>query len=833
MGHRVWAKLISRRGPLRPDRTWLLAVLALLTFVGPLWANLVLWPVEYLGYDIDPRSGQVTRVVAGGVAAEAGIQPGDQLQSLYGRPWTTLLYRWDHWRVVEQSPTQVPVTVERAGELLSFELPRRSPEPSYQIAKIVFALLGAACWITGVLLGLGRRHEVNGSRLVAAFWIALGGVLGSYVFALDLCLPLLALLLWLMTTILPPLTVALHVWFPARPVSARRSAAARRLLLGWWMGSNLLIALSWLVWRPGIADLLVHVWLPLVVALVAAFLGSGALLVEAYRKVRIAHVRRQIRLIGAACLITACVWLVFRVVPLVLQLPSLLPEAVIDLVPIIIPLAYLVSGAASNLYALDRIVRRVVSELLTVTLVAVAFSTTAVLAVSEGREAVIWWALVMGALSQPMLSWARRLRGEHRNPDRSYAELRRARHILTTSLDPAVLLAAIRDGVQGAFDHPPLAVYYAAPGDPQKLTLVLQDRLPDLPPSLPLAALANHLLHEDRVIEARELHAALRATTLSAPEEAAVHHQGVALWCAVRQGDGSILALALIGTDVSLEPYRAEDRRELEEVMDAAGLAFAHSSAYERVRQTEHELRNLYDAMRQVQDATSAELAREVHDEIINVYVQLNIMSLQRLLMGSMSSEMRKELTVLLDNESRVNRALRAVCERLRPTGLDDPMGLPGVLRGLTERVRAIWPGSCKLQLEGQQLAIDLDIQLELYRIAREAVTNAVKHAEATAITVRLLYPARSDEMLTLVIADDGRSGKPVQALSGHWGVRNMQESARAAGGELAFEQARGGGTSVVVTVRPMRNDRSEAPEVVYLDRSRAPREGSPYASTD
>jgi signal transduction histidine kinase len=237
--------------------------------------------------------------------------------------------------------------------------------------------------------------------------------------------------------------------------------------------------------------------------------------------------------------------------------------------------------------------------------------------------------------------------------------------------------------------------------------------------------------------------------------------------------------------------------------------------------------------MRQVQDATSAELAREVHDEIINVYVQLNIMSLQRLLMGSMSSDMRRELTLLLDNESRVNRSLRVVCERLRPTGLDDPMGLPGVLRGLTERVRVIWPGSCQLQLEGQQLPIEPAIQLELYRIAREALTNAVKHAEATTITIRLLYPSRQEEMLTLVIADDGRSGKSIQALSGHWGVRNMQESARAAGGELAFEQARGGGTSVVVTVHPSHNNRSEPPETVYLDRSRAPREGSPYASTD
>src|SRR5690606_38453197 len=109
MAHRVWATLHNRFGPLRPDPTWLLTVLALLTFIGPLWANLLVWPVEYLGYDIDPRSGQVTRVAPGSAAAEAGIQPGDQLRSLYGRPWSDLLYRWDHSQVVAQSSSKVSV----------------------------------------------------------------------------------------------------------------------------------------------------------------------------------------------------------------------------------------------------------------------------------------------------------------------------------------------------------------------------------------------------------------------------------------------------------------------------------------------------------------------------------------------------------------------------------------------------------------------------------------------------------------------------------------------------------------------------------------------------
>lgn len=734
-----------------------------------------------------------------------------------------------------QHPVQAPVVVERAGAITALDLPRRLPETSYQVAKIVFALLGAVCWLTGALLGFGRRHEVSGSRLVAGYWLACGGVLGCYVFAVDLCLPLLAVLLWLMTTILPALAVALHVWFPARLVSARRSMLARRLLLGTWAISNLVLAAVWLIWRPSLGDLLVHAWLPLVIALLASFLGSGVLLAAAYRHVRVAHVRRQIRLIAAACLITGCVWLLARLAPLLLALPLLLPDAVIDLVPILIPLAYLVGGSLPSLYTLDRLVRRLVGDILLVTFVAVAFSATAALVAGGQRAAVIWSGLALGMLCRFFSTWAYRLRRAQRNPDRSYAALRQARHVLTTSLDPEVLLAAIRDGVQGAFDRPPLAIYYAQPDAAPELSLVQHDRLPDLPPSLPQAALTAHLAQRAPIVEARALHRALQAAPLSAPEEAALHHRGLALWCVVRQGRETILALALIGTDVSLEPYRAEDRRELAELMDAAGLALAHSSAYARVLQTEGTLRELFHAMRKVEDEAAAELARGVHDEIINGYVQLNILALQRLLANEMAPSLRAELELLLESERGMSKALRVICERLFPTGLDDPIGLPGVLRGLTQRMVAMWPGSCRLRIAGQPIPIDPAIQLELYRIAREALANAVKHAEATTITVELVYPAGPDQELTLAISDDGRARTRIQPRAGHWGVRNMQESARAAGGSLAFARALGGGTRVVVTFRPSRDGRPDRATTRALGQKlrSAALKGSSYAASD
>jgi len=367
-----------------------------------------------------------------------------------------------------------------------------------------------------------------------------------------------------------------------------------------------------------------------------------------------------------------------------------------------------------------------------------------------------------------------------------------------------MLINALQEGIQTTFHRAPFALYQATVDDAPHLALVRHDQLPDLPAMLPDGVLRTRMLQGEPMIEALRIHTALAATTLSAAEEAAVRHQGVALWCTIRQGHGELFGLVLIGTDGNLDPYRAADQREIQDFLDAAALAFANSAAYERQRATEATLRQLFHAMRHVQDETAAHLAREVHDEIINVNVQLNILALQRLLAVETEPQRRAELDLLLASEHGVSQSLRMICERLHPSGLDDPYGLVGVLRGLIERVRVMWLGSCELQVYGEPCPIKPALQRELVRVAREALANAVKHAAATTITVQLHYPITPADALMVVIADDGQAGQVIESKIGHWGLRNMDESARAAGGDLQFSQRPGGGTQVVLRLQKL-----------------------------
>jgi two-component system nitrate/nitrite sensor histidine kinase NarQ len=92
-------------------------------------------------------------------------------------------------------------------------------------------------------------------------------------------------------------------------------------------------------------------------------------------------------------------------------------------------------------------------------------------------------------------------------------------------------------------------------------------------------------------------------------------------------------------------------------------------------------------------------------------------------------------------------------------------------------------------------------VRHQTVRIVREAVANAVQHAEASRISVRLAGTETGG--LTIEVADDGRGFDVAArtAADGHFGLRGMQERARRIGGDLAIESNPGGGTRVILAV--------------------------------
>ena len=151
---------------------------------------------------------------------------------------------------------------------------------------------------------------------------------------------------------------------------------------------------------------------------------------------------------------------------------------------------------------------------------------------------------------------------------------------------------------------------------------------------------------------------------------------------------------------------------------------------------------------------------------------------------------------------------IRSVVNDLRPSLLDD-LGLLPALRSLAERIEARSGIEITLDAPDSLPPLSKETELVLYRAMQEALTNVVRHAEATAVEVGLRVVG---EEIVLTVWDDGRGlpeGTTAEQFqrAGHMGLTGMRERVHGLGGRMHAENIAGGGLRVEVVVPAGRND--------------------------
>jgi PAS domain S-box-containing protein len=139
---------------------------------------------------------------------------------------------------------------------------------------------------------------------------------------------------------------------------------------------------------------------------------------------------------------------------------------------------------------------------------------------------------------------------------------------------------------------------------------------------------------------------------------------------------------------------------------------------------------------------------------------------------------------------------MRALISELRPETLAQE-GLVAALERHVELVRARQHLRVETDL-GQEPRLALAAKEVLYRIAREALHNTVKHARAHWVSMSL---RSTDETTVLEVTDDGVGFDPAGEYPGHLGLASMAERARAAGGQLSIDSDAERGTRVTVQI--------------------------------
>lgn len=201
-------------------------------------------------------------------------------------------------------------------------------------------------------------------------------------------------------------------------------------------------------------------------------------------------------------------------------------------------------------------------------------------------------------------------------------------------------------------------------------------------------------------------------------------------------------------------------------------------------------------------DAERGQLALELHDgplqTLLGAGFYLRAAREQLPNAGTQAPFITVEAALL-----RASEALRAITRELHPVTLTT-QGLGAALCTYAERVRAAYPAlDVCVEIGADERAVLDALRLPLFRIAQEAVRNALRHAGASTLIIRLRHDARG---LVLEVQDDGRGfavPEPLTALAlgGHLGLLGALERAASIGGHCAVISAPGRGTTLRVTV--------------------------------
>ncbi len=160
------------------------------------------------------------------------------------------------------------------------------------------------------------------------------------------------------------------------------------------------------------------------------------------------------------------------------------------------------------------------------------------------------------------------------------------------------------------------------------------------------------------------------------------------------------------------------------------------------------------------------------------------------------------------------SKGLREIISDLRPAALD-ALGIQAAVETLVERARSRsgLAVECTVDLayeSGRVPTRHLPIlEAGIYRVAQEAISNAVKHAQASHLVVNL---SEDDEVVALSVEDDGCGFEVADASAAGFGLIGMRERVELLGGTLRVTSTPSGGTRIDVTV-PVQRRAAEAPD--------------------
>ena len=225
----------------------------------------------------------------------------------------------------------------------------------------------------------------------------------------------------------------------------------------------------------------------------------------------------------------------------------------------------------------------------------------------------------------------------------------------------------------------------------------------------------------------------------------------------------------------------------------------AKKQAEETLRRSRDGLRALAAERQAAHEEERRVLAREIHDELSGTLTALKMdLSLLPDRAAKDHHLLLEKLSSMSEHIDRTLARVHAIVTELRPVVLDK-FGLVAAIEWQAGEFQGRSGIACKLQLPTDEIPLDSDRSTAFFRILQEALTNIIRHADASQVAVNL---KRVEESLVLEVRDNGKGIDESKIYSAEsFGLLGIRERALSFGGEAQVACPPEGGTLVTVTI--------------------------------
>jgi len=300
---------------------------------------------------------------------------------------------------------------------------------------------------------------------------------------------------------------------------------------------------------------------------------------------------------------------------------------------------------------------------------------------------------------------------------------------------------------------------------------------------LPVAGLGEDEQAEERLLQVASL--ALTQVSVDSSEPLAL--DGLLLLALYSEGRCS--GFLCLGPKLNQEPYSREDCSFLSTLASQLSVLEVNSRYLQQARANARQMAALTHRVLSAQEDERRRLALDLHDEALQ---QAMLVVRQLSDAGTMA-----EVAEVMPLARAVVVSLRRTCLELRPPLLDE-LGLAEALLWLVRQAEERSEPQVRLQavcLGNWQRRLPANVELALYRVAQEALSNVFKYADASLVRVRLHWTARGT--IALLVADNGRGILKQRPLAENLGLAGMCERMEAIAGTVRIRTRPGRGVTV------------------------------------